>query len=169
MKLKYKDSLISTTLRCIFLICTRCPCWLPVINAAYLQQLEHLKQEAENNARALQESIRKTEAHCQDLDKEISRLKSSSLVDKLSAEEQLQSAKQRIKAEEVRKRVGTVGMAIHSSWQERERRTVSVQLALHDNRCNKKEGQTVSVHQEMHQDREVRNGEREWVSAKQCI
>ena len=42
------------------------------------------------------------EAHRLELEEEISRLKSNNLVDKLNAEEQLQSAKQRIKAEEVR-------------------------------------------------------------------
>ena len=44
------------------------------------------------------------EAHRLELEEEISRLKSNNLVDKLNAEEQLQSAKQRIKAEEVRER-----------------------------------------------------------------
>ena len=42
------------------------------------------------------------EAHRLELEEEISRLKSNNLADKLNAEEQLQSTRQRIKAEEVR-------------------------------------------------------------------
>ena len=73
-----------------------------MVNVARPQQLGHLKQEAEDNERALRERIQKMEAHRLDLEEEISRLKSGNLVDKLNAEEQLQSSKQRIKAEEVR-------------------------------------------------------------------
>ena len=41
------------------------------------------------------------ESHRLELEEEISRLKSQNMSDKLNAEEQLQSSKQRIKAEEV--------------------------------------------------------------------
>lgn len=60
----------------------------------------HMKQESEETERALRERIQKMESHRLELEEEISRHKSNNLVDKLNAEEQLQSTKQRIKAEE---------------------------------------------------------------------
>ncbi|XP_076444384.1 leucine-rich repeat-containing protein 45-like [Babylonia areolata] len=64
------------------------------------KELAHLKQEADDMERALRERIHKMESHRLELEEEISRLKSNNMVDKLNAEEQLQSAKTRIKAEE---------------------------------------------------------------------
>lgn len=64
-------------------------------------QIAHVKQEAEDVERSLRDRIQKMESHRLELEEEISRLKSNNMADKLLAEEQLQSAKQRIRAEEV--------------------------------------------------------------------
>lgn len=60
-----------------------------------------MKQEAEDVERSLRDRIQKMESHRLELEEEISRLKSNNMADKLLAEEQLQSTKQRIRAEEV--------------------------------------------------------------------
>lgn len=64
------------------------------------KEIAHMKQEMEEMERSLRERIQKMESHRLELEEEISRHKSNNLVDKLNHEEQLQSAKQRIKAEE---------------------------------------------------------------------
>nr|KAG5709816.1 hypothetical protein BaRGS_032640 [Batillaria attramentaria] len=55
-------------------------------------KITHVKQEAEELERSLRERIQKMESHRLELEEEISRLKSNNLVDKLNAEEQLQSS-----------------------------------------------------------------------------
>ncbi|KAL8619252.1 hypothetical protein ACOMHN_050033 [Nucella lapillus] len=64
------------------------------------KELARTKQEAEDMERALRDRIQKMESHRLELEEEISHLKSNNMMDKLSAEEQLQASKTRIKAEE---------------------------------------------------------------------
>jgi hypothetical protein len=63
--------------------------------------MAHVRQEVEDTERALRERIQKMESHRLELEEEISHLKSQNMADRLNADEQLQSSKQRIKAEEV--------------------------------------------------------------------
>ena len=63
--------------------------------------MTYIKQEAEEAERTLRERIQKIEANRLSLEEEVSRLKSTNLADKLSAEEQLQISKQQVKIEEV--------------------------------------------------------------------